>query len=153
MVCVLLLAGCGGSGGAKNQLVRGDGFRFAAPAGWSVQHTRTTWVASSGAVDLVETASFTTVKAYRSSLFRRLPTELDRVSAALAHDLGGKVVGHRRVVVAGRQSWSYRVRSPESVSDITFVFVARQEYQLLCRRAPTGDTAPCEQLLATFALA
>lgn len=147
-----ILAGCGGTGGAKPQLVRGVGFRFSAPNGWSIQHTRTTWAASSGNIALVETASFTTVKPYRSALFARLPTELGRVTGSLAHGLTAKVVGRRRVVVAGRQSWSYRLRSASSVTDITFVFVNRHEYQLLCRRAPTGDTAPCQQLLASFAL-
>ena len=95
---------------------------------------------------------FTTVKPYRSALFVRLPTELDRVTASLAHGLTAKVVGHRRVVVAGRQSWSYRLRSTTNVTDITFVFVGRQEYQLLCRRAPTNDAAACQQLLASFVL-
>jgi hypothetical protein len=92
------------------------------------------------------------VKAYRSSLFSELPAELGRVAASLATQVGGKVIGHRRVVVAGRQSWSYRLKSATSVSDVTFVFVNRQEYQLLCRRAPTEATAACQQLLASFTL-
>jgi hypothetical protein len=70
----------------------------------------------------------------------------------LATDVGGKVVGHRRVVVGGRQSWSYRLKSNASVTDVTFVFVDRQEFQLLCRRAQTGDTTPCQQLLSSFSL-
>jgi hypothetical protein len=152
LLLAAILSGCGGSSGGKGQLVRGDGFHFTAPAGWSIQHTRTTWVASSGQVDLVETASFRTVKTYRTALFPQLPRELGRVAGSLAKDIGGKVVGHRRVVVGGRQSWSYRLESASSVTDVTFVFVDREEYQLLCRRAPTGDTAPCQQLLSTFVL-
>jgi hypothetical protein len=152
LLVAVTLSGCGGSSGGKGQLVRGGGFQFTAPAGWSIQHTRTTWGASSGKVDLVETASFRTVKTYRSELFPRLPKELGRVAASLAKDIGGRVVGQRRVVVAGRQSWSYRLKSATSVTDVTFVFVGREEYQLLCRRAPVGDTASCQQLLATFAL-
>ena len=151
MLASAILAGCGGGGG-KGQVVRGDGFRFTAPAGWSVQHTRTAWVASKGDTDLVETASFTTVKLYRSSLFKQLPRELDHVAASLARDLKGKVAGRRRVVVAGRQSWSYRVRSGFDATDITFVFVARQEYQLLCRRLVTVDATACQQLLSSFTL-
>jgi len=153
LLVAAILSGCGGSSGGKGQLVRGDGFHFTAPAGWSIQHTRTTWVASSGQVDLVETASFRTVKPYRSGLFSQLPKELGRVAGSLAKDIGGKVAGRRRVVVAGRQSWSYRLKSPASVTDVTFVFVGRAEYELLCRRAPSGDTASCQQLLATFVLA
>lgn len=149
---VAILSGCGGSSSAKGQLVRGDGFQFTAPAGWSLQHTGSAWVARSGQVDLVETASFRTVKEYRPELFSRLPSELGRVAGSLATQVGGKVVGHRRVVVAGRQSWSYRLKSAASLTDVTFVFMNRQEYELLCRRAPTGDTAACQQLLATFAL-
>jgi hypothetical protein len=146
------LSGCGGSSGGKGQLVRGGGFQFTAPAGWSIQHTRTTWGASSGQIDLVETATFQTVKTYRPGLFSELPTELGRVAGSLASQVGGKVIGHRRVVVAGRQSWSYRLKTAASVSDVTFVFVGRREYQLLCRRMPTDDTAACQQLLATFTL-
>ncbi len=152
LLVAAILGGCGGSSGGKAQLVRGDGFQFTAPAGWSIQHTPTTWVASNGQVDLVETASFRTVKQYRPALFPELPKELGRVAASLAKDIGGTVVGHRRVVVAGRQSWSYRLKSASSVTDVTFVFVGREEYQLLCRREPTGDTAACQQLLASFAL-
>ena len=152
LLVAAILGGCGGSSGGKGQLVRGDGFQFTAPAGWSLKHTGSAWVASSGPVDLVQSSSFQTVKQYRSALFPELPKELGRVAASLAADVGGKVVGHRRVVVDGRQSWSYRLKSGSDVTDVTFVFVDRMEYQLLCRRTPTGDTAPCQQLLASFAL-
>ncbi|HWB23766.1 MAG TPA: hypothetical protein VG652_12875 [Gaiellaceae bacterium] len=152
MLAVAILAGCGGSSGGKGQLVQGDGFRFTAPSGWSVQHTHTTWVARSGQAGLVQASSFRTVKPYRSALFEKLPKELGRVAGSLASDLGGKVAGHRRVVVDGRQSWSYRLASAGSVTDVTFVFVGRQEFQLLCRRPQNGDTAPCQQLLSSFAI-
>jgi hypothetical protein len=152
LLVVAIIGGCGGSNGAKGQLVRGDGFHFTAPPGWSVQHTHTTSVASSGQVDLVQASSFRTVKQYRSGLFPELPKELGRVAGSLAHDVGGHVVGHRRVVVGGRQSWSYRLKSGSNVTDVTFVFVGRMEFQLLCRRAPKDDTAPCQQLLSSFVL-
>jgi hypothetical protein len=152
LLAVAILAGCGGSSGGKGQLVQGDGFQFTAPPGWSVQHTHTTWVASSGQTDLVQASSFRTVKPYRSGLFKQLPKELGRVAGSLATDVGGKVIGHRRVVVDGRQSWSYRLKSNDKVTDVTFVFVDRLEFQLLCRRAQTGDTTPCQQLLSSFAL-
>jgi hypothetical protein len=152
LLVAAIIGGCGGSSGGKGQLVRGDGFQFTAPAGWSLKHTGSTWVASSGQVDLVETASFRTVKQYEPAIFAKLPTELGRVAASLAKDSDGSVVGRRRVVVAGRQSWSYRLKDASSLTDVTFVFVDRQEYQLLCRRAPADPTAPCEQLLSTFSL-
>jgi hypothetical protein len=152
LLLAVILSGCGGSSAGKGQLVRGDGFHFTVPTGWSIQHTRTTWGARSGQIDLVETSSFRTVKPYRSALFPKLPKELGRVAASLAEDVGGTVQGRRRVVVAGRQSWSYRLKTGSNVTDVTFVFVDREEYQLLCRRAPTGDTTPCQQLLASFVL-
>ena len=152
LLVAAVIGGCGGSSGGKGQLVQGDGFQFTAPNGWSLKHTGSTWVASSGQVDLVETASFRTVKQYSPGIFAKLPTELGRVAASLAKDSGGTVAGRRRVVVAGRQSWSYRLKYASSVTDVTFLFVGRREYQLLCRRTATGDTAPCQQLLATFSL-
>ncbi len=153
LLVVAIIGGCGGSNGGKGQLVRGDGFHFTAPPGWSVQHTHTTWVARSGQVDLVQASSFRTVKHYRSALFAQLPKERGRVAGSLAHDVGGHVVGHRRVVVGGRQSWSYRLKSDSDITDVTFVFVGRMEYQLLCRRAQTDDTSSCQRLLSSFALA
>ena len=149
----MFLAGCGGGKtGEQPQLVQGDGFRFTAPPGWQVQHTRTASLARHGALDVVEVFVFKTQKEYRTALFPKLPQELDRVSASLAKKLGGHVVSRRQVVVDGRKAWSYRTASHKSYEQITFVFEGRKEYELLCQRAEGEDDLPCAQLLTSFAL-
>jgi hypothetical protein len=132
--------------------VKGPGFTFMAPAGWTVQHTSTAVVVRNGTVDIVEMAAFPTVKRYRPALFSRLPHELDGVVGKLAHDLSGTVDGPHEVQTAGGRSWTYTVTYDDQVEEITFVFKGRREFELLCRRARDASDANCKQLVASFAI-
>lgn len=154
LVSVLILAGCGGGGTSEpsTQTVQGAGYRFEAPAGWTVTRLTDGAAAASGAVDRVEVRTFKLQRPYDVRRFHAATRELDSVISRLATQLDGKVTSRRTVRVGGRKSRSYTIAYDGKTQQITFVLQGRQEHQLLCRRGAGGDAEPCRALLATFVL-
>ena len=152
---MLIVAGCGGGGAAQEhrQVVRGDGFRFDAPAGWTVTRSARRVAAAAGDIDRVEVTTFRLVKAYRPALFAAATGELDRVAAQLARQLRGRVAAEETVRVDGRAARSYRIEYAEKAQEITFLLEGRREYQLLCRRDANGSRDACAALVTSFRFA
>jgi hypothetical protein len=148
---VAALSGCGGKAAPAPQHVRGAGYRFAAPAGWTVRRSRLTAAAEDGS-SLVQVSTFPLAKAYRPALFAAVAQELRVRMRQVAAQSGGRVESAGAVTAAGVRSHVYRVHVDGHVDEYTFVLVGRREYQLLCRSAD-ADAAPCRQLQASFALA
>jgi hypothetical protein len=152
LVAVGILAGCGGAGGGGTQPVSGDGYRFAAPVGWTVAQTARSAAASRGAVNRLEVQTFRLVRPYRAELFAAASRELDRVAGDLAAQLRGRLTGRATTEVAGRDARSYRIDYDSRVSEITFVLDGRREYELLCRRPAAADGATCSAFVKSFRL-
>jgi hypothetical protein len=150
LAAAVILAGCGGGGGGggDTRIVRGDGFRFEAPADWKV----TGAAATHGSVDRVEVMTFRLVKPYRPELFDAAARELDGVAVRLAEQLHGKVAARSTVTAAGGKARSYRIDYDGKSTHVTFVLGGRREYQLLCRRPSDGDDAACRLLVRSFRL-
>jgi hypothetical protein len=151
---VAVLAGCGGGSAAPTpQSVSGDGYRFAAPAGWTVTHAAGMTSAAKGQ-ELVSVTVFTLGRPFRPALWETTVPELDRVASQLASQLGGRVAKLEGGVLAGRRSRSYDIAFSRGgkafVERIAFVFSGRREYQLLCRFA--GDDTACRDFRASFRL-
>ena len=147
---VAILAGCGGGGGGigDTQIVRGDGFRFDAPADWKVEDA----AATHGSVDRVEVMTFRLVKRYRPELFDAAARELDGVAVRLAEQLHGKVAARSTVTAAGGKARSDRIDYAGKTTEVTFVLGGRREYLLLCRREADGDDDACRLLVSSFRL-
>lgn len=152
LALVAILAGCGGSSGPKTQIVRGGGYRFAAPGGWKVKRSASGASASRGDVDLVGVSTFRLQKPFRPELFAAASKELDRVAARLAAQLGGRVGASETVRAAGRDARSYRLEVGDRLEQVTFVLRGRREYQLLCRRSAKGSDDVCRTMVRSFAL-
>ena len=81
LTVALILAGCGGESAEEPpQIVRGQGYSYAAPAGWEVKRSAKTTAAEEGDVDRVQVTTFRLVKPYRPALFAAASKELDRVA-------------------------------------------------------------------------
>jgi hypothetical protein len=132
--------------------VGGNGFTFAAPAGWEVKRSARTVAAEDGDVDRVQVTTFRLVKPYRPALFAAASRELDRVAEQLADRLKGRLTTRRTITVAGRKARQYVIDHDGTSQEITFVLRGRNEYQLLCRREDDGDGAACRLLVDRFAL-
>ncbi len=153
VLALLILAGCGGSTSAKTQTVKGDGFRFEAPAAWAVVRKGPSVAAVDGDVDRVEVLRFTLEKQYRPALFAAASKELDGVVERLAGQLSGKVSSRSTADLAGRKARSYTIDYGDGkTQEIAFVLDGRSEFQLLCRRAASAPNDTCTQLFPTFAL-
>lgn len=154
-LALLLLAGCGGGGSVTLKVVRGTGYRFSAPASWSVARSGREVRASAG-VGLVSVTRFPLLRAYRPELWLHVVPELDRAAAGLAQQQAGTVGESRTVTIAGRRARrydiDYRRDGKALVERIAFVLRGKTEYLLLCRYERGGDTDACDRLLATFAL-
>ncbi|HZT91959.1 MAG TPA: hypothetical protein VFA05_07970 [Gaiellaceae bacterium] len=151
---LLVLAGCGGGGGAKTpaQTVRGPGYRFAAPAGWKVARTATATAAARDS-ELVQVSTFPLVRAYSDALFAAVSSELQARMRQVARQSGGSVTGRFAVTAAGIRSHAYDVDVGDHVDEYTFVLRGKREYLLLCRRKKSSRAGFCTQLVRTFALA
>ena len=149
----LFLAGCGSSPKKVEAPLRvsGQGFHFSAPAGWPVRRAGSQVTVGSGSA-LVQVSTFPLVKAYDPSLFTAVAGELAVRMRALAAGEKGRVDGTSTVVVAGIRAHVWRIAVGDHVDEYTFVLTRRREFQLLCRRLPHGDDAPCLQLVQTFVL-
>jgi hypothetical protein len=152
---LLLLAGCGGSSAAKEQTVRGSGYRFSAPADWKVQRVQRAVTVSRG-VEVVSVTRYQLLRAYRPALWDHVVPELDRAAAGVAEQQKGHVAASRTTTVSGRRARSYDIaynREGKSlVERLTFLLRGKTEYYLLCRYEGGGDTGACDRLLATFTL-
>lgn len=134
--------------------MQGEGFRFEAPAGWTVVRKAGTVAASSGKVNLVQTEHFTLEKPYRTAIFAKAARELDGVAAQIAVQNHGRVEARATREIGGRKTRYYRIAyGPGKIEEIAFVLVDRDEYQVLCRRPSSAPDADCAQLFASFTLA
>jgi hypothetical protein len=147
LVAALILAGCGGSREPKAQwqVVRGDGFRFRAPAAWQVTRSAGRTTAKDDA-DFVQVSRFPLARAYTESLFSAVQGELAIRMAAVAKQVDGTVSGHHVVTVDGRRSHAYDVRVGGRTDRYTFVLRGKREFLLLC----SADAAACDELAASF---
>ncbi len=149
-----IVAGCGGGGATPTpQSVSGEGYRFAAPAGWRVTHAAGMTSAGKG-TELVSVTVFPLGRPFRPQLWEKTVPELDRVASQLAGRLGGHVTTLESGVLAGRRSRSYDIAFTRGGTDlverIAFVFSGRREFQLLCRFA--GDDSACKDFRTSFRL-
>jgi hypothetical protein len=133
--------------------VRGDGFTFGAPSGWTVVRAGSSTAASDGPVNRIEVSTFTLEKPYRTALFAAVTRELDHVAAGLAVQLSGKVAARSTIEIDGRRARLYRIDyGPGKTEEIAFVLEGKTEYELLCRRPSSGTDSACSGLRATFAV-
>jgi hypothetical protein len=156
LACVFILAACGGSARREHvatRVVRGGGFSFSAPRGWSVGHTTKGAVARRGTA-LVSATRFTLLKAYDPARFDRVVAELDRAAAKLAAGAGGTLTQKATTTVDGRKIRSYRYTAGGYATRIGFVLDRKQEVQLLCRAGAGADDpdGACALLYRTFSL-
>jgi hypothetical protein len=124
-------------------VVRGQGFTFSAPAGWSTSRTLRAVRVQSGKSQ-VSVTTYTLQKAYSPALFAAAARELDGVAEKLAAAAGVPLTEKQTVDVAGEKIRAYRF----GTTRIGFVLVGKREYQLLCQNA--GDA--CTLLLNSFTL-
>ena len=167
LIVPLFAASCGSSHHASptapvaRQTVTGPGFRFAAPAGWRVEHGDRSVSASSGSASpaIVSAASYVLGKAYAPADFAAAAKELDSVAAKLAQAAGGTVTASQTMRVDGRRIRAYRFSAKRSgdgayADRVGFVLDGKREVQLLCE-APAAALDPegaCALLFASFRL-
>jgi len=146
------MAGCGG-GSKPPVAVQGDGYRFDAPAGWTVTRTSTSVEATHGN-EAVSVTTFRLKKPFRPSLWKEAVAELDGVAAKLAAELQGSVAASRTVEAGGTTARQYELAFTKDgdrlVEQITFVLRGRREYELLCRHRAGKDEPACAQLVVSF---
>jgi hypothetical protein len=149
---VLALAGCGG-GETAPATVRGDGYSFAAPAGWRVTRSGSSVAAEHG-TDAVSITTFRLTKPYTAKLWNEAVAELDGVAAKLAAELHGSVSASRTVNAGGGAARQYDLAFTKDghqlVERITFALRGRREYELLCRYEAGKHEPACERLLVSF---
>jgi hypothetical protein len=136
----------------QSQTVRGPGYRFAAPAGWSVARKSAMTTASRDS-ELVQVATFPLVKPYTPSLFDAVAGELQARMRQVARQSGGAVSAGVTVTAAGIRSHAYDVDVGDHVDEYTFVLRGKREYLLLCRRKKSSHDDFCSRLVRTFVLA
>jgi predicted Zn-dependent protease len=133
--------------------LRGPGFGFSVPAGWTVRHGAGVLSAQSGK-SVVSATAFTLLKPYAPALFGKAAAELDRNAAQLAAQAHTKLSEKLTTTVAGRKVRAYRYTAGGFDTRLGFVLAGRREVQLLCR-APAGsaDTdGACGLLFRSFRL-
>ena len=155
----MLAAGCGGEQKeAPPQVVRGSGYTFEAPAGWTIVRGGRKIEASEGgkSLALVSVSRFPLIRTAEEKLSAKVVKELDRLVTGLAAQQHGSIVSSETTEIAGRQArryeFEYEVRGEPLVERIVFVFRGKTEYFLLCRYEQGGDTQPCDRLIRSFTL-
>ena len=118
--------------------VRGSGFTFEVPRGWTLTRPPGAVVARR-AGELVSVTRFPLVKPYDPENFAAVTKELDRVAARLDPKAKGETVD-----VADRKVRSYIYDDKR----IAFVLDGKREYQLYCAHAGGA----CDLLFSSFAL-
>jgi hypothetical protein len=154
ILALLVLAGCGSSAAPPTpQSVTGDGYRFAAPAGWRVTHAGRTTSAENGK-QLVSVTVFPLGRPFRPALWDKAVVELDKVAAQLATQLGGRISSRGGSTLAAHRARTYDIAfvagGKAVVERIAFILVGRREYQLLCRFV--GDDSACTEFRTSFTL-
>jgi hypothetical protein len=131
----------------STRVVRGPGFSFSAPGGWSTNRTQQAVAVLSG-TSRVSVTTYTLQKPYRPALFAAAAKELDGIAAKLAAEAGGTLTQKQTIQVDGRKVRAYRFGSTR----IGFVLLGRREYQLLCQLPPDGKDAAgaCALLFRSF---
>jgi hypothetical protein len=133
--------------------VTGNGYRFAAPAGWRVTHAARVTSAGKGE-ELVSVTVFPLGRPFGPELWAKTVPELDRVASQLAAQLGGRVKSLESGALAGHRSRSYDIAFTRGGNDlverIAFIFAGRREYQVLCRFS--ADDAACRDFRTSFRL-
>jgi hypothetical protein len=154
LFAVLILSACGGSAEPKAQTewqtVRGPGYRFQAPQGWTVARVARRTTASHD-TSLVQVATYPLVKPYTDALFDRVQVELRARMEDLARQSGEKVRGTRTVTANGGRAHMFELGDGDHVDEYTFVLKGKREYLLLCRRPEGGQTDYCARLISSFA--
>ena len=160
MFLPFVAAGCGGGGKqAAGQVVRGSGYHFEAPAGWTVVRSGREVQAAEGgkSLALVAVSRFPLIHRAKEELTPKVVKELDEVAGGVADQQNGRITSEQTLDVAGRQARRYDVaysaRGKALVERLTFVLRERTEYLLLCRFERDGDTGPCDRLVSSFTLA
>ena len=151
MTVAIIVAGCGSSAKQQSQLIKGNGYRFSAPAGWIVTRSLTGITATKGD-EFVRVSTFPLAKTYSPALFAKVAGELKTRMTALARQSGGKVDGTSVTTVAGIKSHVWHVATGNDLDEYTFVLRGRRELQLLCRRPSGGDDTACTELVQSLQL-
>jgi len=138
--------------------VRGPGFQFSVPAGWTVHRSSRTVDARREAA-VVSATAFTLLKPYSPAGFARAAKELDGVAAKLAAQSRGTVTASATTTVAGTRIRAYRFTGRPATGApyderIGFVLRGKREVELLCQAsAGSGDPdGACGLLFASFKL-
>jgi hypothetical protein len=147
----IIVAGCGNSAKQQSQLIKGNGFRFSAPAGWIVTRSLTGITATKGD-QFVRVTTFPLAKVYEPTLFAKVAAELKTRMTDLAKQSGGKVDGTSVTTAAGIKSHVWRVATGGDLDEYTFVLRGRRELQLLCHRPAGGDDSACSELVQSLQL-
>jgi hypothetical protein len=150
LALLLMLSACGSGTktlSVSTRVVRGPGFSFSAPGGWSTNRTQQAVAALSGK-SRVSVTTYTLQKLYRPALFAAAAKELDGIAAKLASEAGGRITRKQTVIVDGEKVRAYRF----GTTRIGFVLVGKREYQLLCQLPPAGKDADggCALLFKSF---
>lgn len=159
----LALAACGGASKhaqpTGQAVVKGFGFQFEAPSGWTTKSTGMAIEARRDAAGhtVVSATAFTLLRPYTPKLFARAAKELDLVAAKLAAQSRSKLSASETITVDGRRVRAYRLTvhpasGPSFDERIGFVLLGKREYQLLCR-TPVGSGDPdggCALLYSSF---
>jgi hypothetical protein len=161
LVAAVAVSGCGGVDGkeaAAVQIVRGTGYRFEAPAGWTVVRSGRQVQAAEGgkSLALVAVSRFPLLRAATPQLGAKVVRELDRVATGVAAQQHGSISSSETIEVAGvearRYDIAYEARGKALVERLVFVLRGKTEYLLLCRYEQRGDTEPCDELTRSFTL-
>lgn len=130
--------------------MRGPGFTFSVPAGWTTSRSLTRVVARDGEREVSATV-FPLLKPYDPARFRDAARELDRVAAKLAARSGGSLTESVTTVVDGRKIRAYRYEAHGRHTRVGFLLEGKREYQLVCSApAADGRDDACRLLYASF---
>jgi hypothetical protein len=159
LVAAVALAGCGGEKEhASVQVVRGTGYRFEAPAGWTIVRSGRQVQAAEGgkSLALVAVSRFPLLRSAGPKLGAKVVKELDRLATGIAAQQHGSISSSETTEVAGvearRYDIAYEARGKALVERLVFVLRGKTEYLLLCRYEQRGDTEPCDGLTRSFRL-
>jgi len=156
---MITVSGCGGDGGGGatpegEQIVRGKGFVFSAPADWTqtVSPVGASVMPTKGSETIVAVTVFRLLRPFRPALWPQAAAELDRVADRLAGQLGGEV-DDKRTIRPGLTQYelAYERGGAPFRQRIRFVLRGRREFELLCRwKVDSGEPPACDRALESF---